>query len=195
MTGFDIWRISTATKMHFTTSYDAFKFNFKAKNLNHHSYTNAKGKYYYEKHAKKFKNDTIIKRYAFSNIFFKDILWFGEMQDDAFNEYSSHLQSLSYLFQKDLRKLSNHKFDDVLNGRGKIPLIINEYLCGNVLAETVIILNTMTNFIDIVQVDENDILWPEIKNKLLKATPFVKNDVGTDKNIKSYRNIVLKTFS
>jgi hypothetical protein len=53
----------------------------------------------------------------------------------------------------------------------------------------------MTNFIDIVQVDENDILWPEIKNKLLKATPFVKNDVGTDKNIKSYRNIVLKTFS
>jgi len=190
MTDFDLWRIALACKMHFTGNYDAFKFNFKAKNLNPNAYRKCMHKQFYTTHARKLDNERDAKRFVFSNMFLDEKTFIRDMTMCPYETYNKRLQSLSYLFKKDLKRY-DCKFDDILTARGDYPLILVDYMAGNVLPETVIVLHLLTNFLNRIQINDT-LLWPELKVKLNKAAPFIKADIG---NTKKFREIILGIYS
>lgn len=191
MNEFDVWRIATTTKMHFTSTYDAFKYNFKSPNLTPAAFNRRKDKGFFIRAAKILRTERDIRRYVFANILFDNTLWLGSMTDEPVKKYNAHLQNLSYLFAKDLRKFKDKKFDWLLQPGEDYPPIIKEYLASNVLPETVILLNGITNYLNVIRINDT-ILWPEIQQRLTKATPFILADV---KDTKKYHKIILEIFT
>lgn len=187
ISAFDTWRISMATKMHFESDgYDAFRFCFKAKNLSCRAFEMRKDRYFFEKLSKKLKTFDDARRYAFANIFFLSNTWIGSMTDDPYKDYCKRVQTFSYRLKQDLQRLPEIPLDSLLvPPNGKPPILIQRYLEGDLMAETVMIINGLTHFIDIINDKVLDtMLWPEIKKKLDKGTAFVLADIDKDKSKK-----------
>ncbi len=191
MTGYDIWRIATATSMHFSSNYDAFKFSFKAKNLSVSAYNKRRDKYFFEHAVKKFSSEEEIRRYVFANYFFDEVSWFGDMSPQPYDDYNIRLQSMSYLFRKDLKQF-DPRLDFILQSyHGKYPVIMNAMFTHDVMPETVMLIHLLTNFLNVVKVDD-ELLWPTIQTKLIKGSSFIAADIPSRGK---YRNIVLDLFS
>ena len=181
VSGFRTWQIATATNMHFkSASFDAFKFHFKSKNLSMSAFEKRKDKYFFEKLAHKLQKEEVVKQYVFANVFFDDKSWIGHMVEEPYKEYTKRLQSFSYLFTQELKTID---FNNALNSQnGEIPDIIKKYLYGSIMAESVIAINMVTDFIRIADGKVTDtLLWPDVKMKLEKATPFIREMIDATK--------------
>ena len=106
------------------------------------------------------------------------------------------LESLSRVFQNDINKLSDINEVD-FNGLfesndGQHPLIITLWMQEEISLETVVILNSILGFIPRESKRISDtLIWPDIKRKIEKYTPFVNFDVDKCKNLlqKGFTNI------
>lgn len=184
MTGFDAWRISTTIKMHFESEgYDAFRFCFKAKNLTPRTFESRRDRYFFEKLAKNLREEDQIRRYAFANIFFQQNTWVGAMVEQPYKEYCKRIQTFSYRFKQDLNRLPQASLDELLiPANGNIPVLIKRYLEGDLMAETAAAVNALTNFVSRIDKKVTDVLlWPEVRLRLIKATPFISRDVDVNK--------------
>jgi len=195
MTGFDAWRIATTIKMHFEQEkFDAIRFNFKARNLTPRVYESRRERYFFEKIANKLRNEEEVKRYTFANILFRnDFSWTGNMLDEPYVEYLKRVQGFGYRFKSDLAKFTQRSLDSLLVPvNGNIPTLVKSYLEGNVMMESVIAVNAMTGFVDRVSRKVADtMLWPEVRLKLSKATPFI----GKDIDLVKAKRILVEHFS
>jgi hypothetical protein len=185
MNGFEVWRIATATKMHFESEgYDAFRFHFKAKNLTTTAFENRQDRYFFEKLANLYPKADDIKKYAFANIFFNDVSWVGSMTHEPYINYCKRVQSFSYLFKKDLNALPQKSLDELLSPvNGTMPPLIMLCIGSRIIMdETIIAIHCVTNFLNLVSPKIKDkLLWPEIHRKYLKATPFLAMDINQAK--------------
>lgn len=193
MTAFDAWRISVATKMHFQQPrFDAFKFNFKAKNLIPKVFEAKREKYLFHKIAERYNTEDAIRRFAFANCVFGDCMsWVGNMTDQPYVDYTKRIQSFGYLLKADLSKVTRMPLDHLLtSANGNIPIIVKNHLEGILMFETVVILNHLTNFIDLIKVNDT-MLWPEVSLKIKKSADFVRRDIDCAKA----KKIIIDHFS
>jgi hypothetical protein len=193
MNGYNVWRIASAVKMHFGNgTYDAFRFHFKAKNLSPNAFQLRPDQHFFTKLGKRLKDDEV-DRYAFANVFFADNTWVGNMSDEPYTQYCKRVQTFTYRFKKDLKMFHQMTLDELLNPvNGKPPPIADLYLKGEIMPETIIAFHCITNFLQINKPRITDkLLWPEIENKLIKATPFVGRDIDQSK----IKRIILDHFS
>ena len=193
---FESYKLYNALKLHFETDYDALKYNFKT-NVSAKSFLNRKDKYFFAKIAKTYEKD--LKGYYVAN-FKNDVSYVGEMVNECGERnYLNHrktLESLSRVFQNDINKLSDINEVD-FNGLfesndGQHPLIITLWMQEEISLETVVILNSILGFIPRESKRISDtLIWPDIKRKIEKYTPFVNFDVDKCKNLlqKGFTNI------
>jgi len=105
MTGHRAWQIATTTKMHFQSdSYNAFKFNFKTKQLTPEIFSRQRNMFLFEKLARRFNEDEM-KTYAFVNYFFRNATWAGDLSEEPYIEFIKRTQTFSYRFKQDLNKM------------------------------------------------------------------------------------------
>ena len=193
---FESYKLYNALKLHFETDYDALKYNFKT-NVSAKSFLNRKDKYFFAKIAKTYEKD--LKGYYVAN-FKNDVSYVGEMVNESgernYLQHRKTLESLSRVFQNDINKLSDINEVD-FNGLfesndGQHPLIITLWMQEEISLETVVILNSILGFIPRESKKISDtLIWPDIKRKIEKYTPFVNFDVDKCKNLlqKGFTNI------
>lgn len=171
MTPVDAYVIYSALMLHFTTdSYDAVKYHMKTK-ASPDSFWKRKDKFFFTKIARRHPREGDLKNFMIAN-FLDGNTWIGDMDDDAFTEWTKTNQSLTQTFRNDMSFMSeeHEKFNPMLcpDGPNLSPLI-NMLLAGDISLETVVIIDRLTNFIDKTEHLVTDtILWPDLRRKIKK---------------------------
>ena len=184
MTGYETYILFNALKLHFTTEkFDFFKYNGKVKTTTE-QFENRKDKYHFYKLSRKHENRDDMLQYIVYNFIEKDNVWVGELLTEESNQrYQKHkkiLQSLSYNFESDCKKL----FGDVTNPNDLIkvkdgyPKLLTMALQRDIEIETFCLLNSILNFVPMwTEKIQDTIYWPEYRKKVLKFTAFLPRDV------------------
>ena len=191
---YESYKLYNALKLHFETdSYDALKYNFKT-SIKPQSFFNRKDKYFFAKLAKTYGKN--LKEYYIAN-FKMDVKYVGDMLNEGGEQYyRSHkkvMESIHYSFEKDINKLSEieSSFDELLlSENNNHPKIIKLWMQDEILLETIVILDSLTGFMDRENKKITEtIIWPDIYRKITKYKPFVKFDT------EACRSILIKEFT
>lgn len=184
---FESFKLYNALKLHFESdSYDAFKYNFKT-NVKATSFLKRKDKYFFAKVARQYEKDMM--GYYVSN-FKNGVSYVGDM----INTYGEHnylehkriQESIHRVFSVDINIMSEQgELDKLLTSEdGQYPLIVQLWMQEDISIESVCILNSLLGFIPRESVKISDtIMWPDIKRKIEKYSPFVNFDVDKCKNL------------
>lgn len=185
MTGYETFALFNSLKLHFNReSYDYFKYNGKS-NVSVDSFENRRDKYHFHKLAKKYSNKDDMELFLVSNFVEKPNSWAGDLlteeADDNYKKHQKVLQSLSYVFENDCRRL----FEDCENpndlfkvNSGDYPVVLKSTLQKVTQIETLCILNKILGFEPNWTARITDtIRWPEFRLRLLKYAAFLPQDV------------------
>lgn len=184
MTPYECYVDYLALKRHFTTeSYDYFKYNGKV-SAKKDTFDKRKDKFFFEKLSRHRDPHGII----LANLLKSNDTWVKELVSDKaqqnYNEWIKKIQSISRVLETELEFL-----DDDFNSNFKVtnqthPTLLKLYLSDKISLETIIILTSLTGCIG--HWDKHmsgDILWEEVKKKIVKAKPFIHYDIEKIKKI------------
>ena len=178
---FESYKLYNALKLHFETDgYDAIKYHFKT-SVKPTSFFKRKDKFFFAKLAKTYEDE--LKEFYIAN-FKNDVKYVGDMLNEGgeryYRDHKKIMESLTYQFQTDINKLNDMDFDinELLKAEdNNHPLIIKLWMQGDVLLETVVILDSILGFVERENKKITDtIIWPDIYRKIMKYKPFVKFD-------------------
>ena len=82
MTGFQTYQIYNALKLHFTSSYDAVKYNFRTA-VKQDTFERRRDRYFFEKLSRKHNKETAIQFFT-ANLIHDPSVWVGNMTDDIY---------------------------------------------------------------------------------------------------------------
>jgi len=188
-TGFASFALYNALKTHFTSkSYDFFKYNGKT-NVSKETFLKRKDKYSFYKLSRKFSLEEL-RNFYLANFVYGDSSWVGEMTgpegEAAYKKWQKINQSLSYVFQSDIEKLTDGGSPEqmLIVNDGQHPILLREVMSGTISVETIVILNSFLNFFPMWdrKIDD-DLLWPNHRLKFTKYEPFLVYDKEKIKNI------------
>jgi hypothetical protein len=190
VTPHETYKTYLALKQHFTNdTYDFIKYNGKIK-ASIESFHKRKDRLFFEKLSRKNKDDEIVDFFVSNFVSSSDpsSLWIGDIiknGNENYLDWQKKTQSLSYLFEQDLRKVFEGKnFLEFLKiENNKHPKILKEYLSGNLMLETIVILDQMLNYREKFDLKLIDPVWELVSKKIKKYSPFLKIDVDKYKNI------------
>ena len=192
MTGYEAFSIYHVLKLHFTTSYDYFKYNGKC-NISIETFEKRKDKYYFYKLSRKYQSNDY-KEFVISNLLNDADIWAGNLlADEAIDihmDRMKRLQSLSYVFKNDCQELSAHgRINDLLKVCSDYPTLFVLCRQRTICDETVIILNSFMNFLPKWKEKIKDtIIWPIAFSRWMRYTPFVTFEK------EKFRKIALEAF-
>ena len=190
---FESYKLYNSLKLHFETdNYDAIKYNFKT-SVKPTSFFKRKDKYFFAKLANTY--DDLLDFYVAN--FKNDVKYVGDMLNEHgeryYREHKKVCESLTYTFENDINKLyeSNSDFNALLEAKdNEHPFVITYWLQDEIHLETVVILDSITGFVDRENKKISEtIIWPDIFRKIMKYKPFVKFDKT------KCVNILKKTFT
>lgn len=180
MTGYEAFTIYHVLKLHFTTSYDYFKYNGKS-NITIDSFEKRRDKYHFYKLSRKFDIPEYCS-FVISNLMINDNCWAGSLlEEDAIVNHMNRknvIQSLSYNFKNDCERIREEgTLNDVLATTGEYPILLTMTLQKVTQVETLCILDSLVGFLKIwnKKIDD-DIRWPTLHKKWTKYAPFLEFD-------------------
>ena len=190
MTGYETFCLYLAIKNHFTReSYDFFKYNGKV-HVSKEAFLSRRDRFQFERLARKCSDP---QSHILANLLC-DKTWVGDMlEDEAFEHTKNHvkkLQSMSYIFKNEIEPYGDLKSLFKADDNG-YPMILNEYMRGDVTFETVIILDWFTDFIRKFDAKlKDDFLWSKFSVKARKYAPFLLRDLDKKKFLKMLKEQV-----
>ena len=184
---FESYKLYNALKLHFESSYDAIKYNFKT-SVTPNSFYKRKDKYFFAKLAKKYNGN--LKDFYISQ-FINTEKYIGDMMDSEadqnYMKYKKIKESIHRVFSVDINRIreENVLFDDMFKAvNGQHPLIVKLWMQEEISLETVVILNSVFGFIDRESKNISDtIIWPDTRRLIDKYTPFVSFDTNKCKQM------------
>lgn len=185
--GYSAFALYNALKLHFSSpSYDYFKYHGKT-NISEKSFMVRKDKYSFYKLSRKYNLEEL-KNFYISNILETDIKWIGDIMgpegEENYKKWQKRNESLTYRFEQDIIFLFESSGNFLYVDNGNHPYLLTTMMQGDIMIETVSILNDMMGFFPMWQKKiQDDIIWPNWKLKLEKYTPFIHYDKVKYKNI------------
>jgi hypothetical protein len=176
---YEAYRLFMALRLHFTSDYDAVKYNFKS-SASPNAFYKRRDKYFFAKIAKQHERD--IKNFYVSQ-FINGTTWVGDMLDEEgarnYRKFRKIKEAIHRTFELDMQKASEHveQFDDLLTVKefNQPPLIIKLWQQEEINLESVVILNNIFGFMNNANKDITEtISWPDIYRLITKITPFVE---------------------
>lgn len=103
----------------------------------------------------------------------------GQNSRQKYLSWKGTQQSLIRLLEQDLNVINERatlkNVTNIFESKGDLPFIIKLYCHQLISLETVVIINKILPFINnYIDLEEDDLLWPEIKKLILKYSPFVR---------------------
>lgn len=132
--------------------------------------------------------------FLIANFIDNDDFYVGDIRDDKANEvymeYKKRQQALSYTFKSDLSKMKEDFNDNIVVPKNEHPYLLRLYMRKDICIETLTLINRCVNIFNYWDKElEGDIMWPTIKMKAEKFSPFLNVDIN------KYREIILSTFN
>lgn len=196
LTALEAYKTFQALKLHFSSdSFDFHRYHGKTK-IDPSSFMAKKDKLFYYKIAKKIKHEDFID-FVLANILAKDNLWIKDLVDEdsevIFQKYRKKIQSLSYMFEQDIKRIfeecSNPKEVIMVKSDGNHPELLKLYWTKTITLETLIIMDLILDFTKIWNEKITDtLLWPKTRKLIVKYRPFLNIDV------KKYKKILTTTI-
>ena len=188
-TGFAAFALYNALKLHFTSSYDYFKYHGKT-NVSKDTFLRRKDKYSFYKLSRKYSLDEL-RNFFVANFVYGDSTWVGEMTgpngEDVYKKWQKISQSLTYNFESDIVRILEqvNSPDELMKVRsGEYPDLLVGAMQNSISIETLVILNDIMNFFSMWDKKiSDDIIWPSWKLKCDKYAPFITYDKVKFKNI------------
>jgi hypothetical protein len=189
MMPFDAYREYLALKNHFTKdSYDYFKYCGKSR-ATVQSFYKRRDRFWFEKIARQKTDQEVVDFFVSNFITCTDPskLWIGEMireGDQRYEEWKKKNQSLSYIFKQETQSLfEGKKVDEVFKCSKGHPLILKNFLSGNISLETLVIYDKIFLFGKNFDKKLQDPVWESVSMKMKKYSPFIHIDVQRYKSI------------
>ena len=188
--GFSAFAMFNALKLHFTTdSYDYIRYHGKS-NVTADNFANRKDKYSFYKLSRKYRLEDL-KNFYVANLLEKDVNWIGDINnldgEETYKKWQKRNQSLTYRFEQDIIHLLNDAQSPnqmLMVEDGQYPLLLKEVMYSSVAVETLVILNDIMNFFPMWDKKIADtIVWPSMRLKFIKYTPFIDYDKPKYKKI------------
>ena len=175
--GYEAYKKYLSIKLHFTKDeYNYFKYNGEI-NAKFETFNQRNDKYFFVKVARKYGDNVV--DYFVSNFIANKSPYIKDMNHDVYLERQKRIDGLTYYFKRDLEQLmrkSEHNFNKIFKiTRGQHPILLKTYLAKRVSIETLCILNSILNYVEDFnkRINEN-IIWPQVRNKIVKYGPFIK---------------------
>ena len=188
MTGFEVYKIYLAIKLHFTKDdYNYFTFNGKSR-ASESSFEKRKDRYFFKKLATKFDRDTILQFFV-SHFVENSSTWIGDISvynSSTYNNWKKKIQSMTFMFENDIDYLIDIcRFEDIFDCKsGNHPILLQAYLGERVTLESMVILNSLVKYIpDFDKKINEPVVWPEVRKKVVKYEPFLSIDKNKYKSI------------
>lgn len=182
MTNFEAYQLYLALRLHFTTdNYDIRKTQGRVKASQKTLDKNIKLQFSLKKLKEKYNKEAFIN-YLVSNFIAGD-KWGGVFSEDGEENYFKWQKvqdSLSYTYEQDLLLLNSegiNKLTELWNCSNGHPIIMKKYFGKICHLETLVILNKLFKFTDVI--DEQlvlDPIWSSVSKLIHKYSPFVKID-------------------
>jgi hypothetical protein len=183
MTEFEVYKMYLALKLHFTTDkYDVIKQRGKVR-ASRNAFLKRTDLYSIKKISKNY-SDEEVANFLVANFTCGD-RWGGVFDSEAgdrYMEWKNRMESLTYVFEKDLNELflsiEENKiiFQDCFTvEKNKHPYIIKCFLRKTITLETLVIIENLVPYLDKFdkEIDDN-IIWPDISRMIKKYKPFLK---------------------
>ena len=141
--GFAAFAMWNALKLHFTGSYDYFKYNGKT-NVSKQTFSTRKDKYQFYKLSRKYSLDEL-RHFYVANFLADNNHWVGDLLtpqgEEIYKKWQKVNQSLTYTFENDiiwmLEKVKEPN-DMLVVERNQFPLLLQHTMSGTINLETVI---------------------------------------------------------
>jgi len=178
-----------ALKSHFQDkNYDYFKYNGKVK-ARRTTFDTRRDKYFFYKLTK--QKDPV--EFLIANFIDSDDFYIGDIREDKANEiyteYRKRQQSLSYVFKNDLSKMKEDFNDNIIVPQNSHPYLLRLYMRKDICLETLILIDRCVKMFKYWDKElKDDIMWPDIKMKATKYSPFLNVDIN------KYRDIIISKF-
>lgn len=177
LSAYDTCVLYLALKSHFTTkTYDFFKYHGKVK-LNKETFESRRDYWSFQKLSRLY-GDEELQDFLVANFVYRsdETRWVGSLLEEgaqeAYTRYKKELQSLTYTFQNEVSSLDLHTAF-----KGQDPEILQLFYGKHISIFTMIILDDMISFSVKYNKDlQNNFLWTEIGNRLVKFRPFFHYD-------------------
>ena len=188
MTGFEVYKLYLALKLHFTSeTYDYFQYGGSAK-ASQKSFDQRKDKFFFVKLSRKFKS-LELRDFFVANMIAEDKVYPATLVREGARNYSEWIkrkESLSYRFREDVSTLYDmeENFEALFNVTSVHPPLVKAHLGARISIETLTIFNKIFQFIP--QFDKQikeEIVWKPLRNKVVKYDPFLTVDLGKYKSI------------
>ena len=133
--------------------------------------------------SRKYPNKDEYTQFVIANLFSNSKCWAGDLlQEEAdivFKERQKVLQSMAYTFENDCKVIfEDCKPNDVLKTNGDHPTLLTMALRREIAPETLIILNSILQFLPMWDRKITDtIRWPDYRQSLVKYASFLTFDV------------------
>lgn len=162
MTGFDAFRYYMAMKLHFTTNYDAVKYNFKTGSVTSRSYEARRDRFFFEKLGSQFKNSDDLVKYYVANFVTGDINWIRDMSDANMYKHQGIIDAFMYKFLGDINSIDSESdaisLNETLKATTAYPesKLIHLYMRGSIMLQTVTCIDIHVGFINDLRKTTND---------------------------------------
>lgn len=183
MTAHEVCVLYTAIKLHFEPGpYNFFKFHGKVKNITPQNFDLRPDRWYFHKLSKTYPDKDALTFFFASNFFVRGRVWvrdlLGTESDHIYQEKLRIKESLHYLVTADIDTLILGDFPQTVKVvEGQIPSLLNMAQHGEILEETVVVLNAVMGLFPIWEKKISDtILFPAIKTRCVAYEPFLLID-------------------
>ena len=183
MTGFEVYKMYLALRMHFTKDhYDYVKYRGKV-NASEKSFEERRDRYFFKKLATKYEGSKVLD-YFVANFMSDPRGYIKSFSDGNYERWKVNKESFSYKFRQDVDLLLTYfeapyqdKFDKIFEVKdGQHPLLLRHYLSGEITLETLVVFETCLGYIGQFDKKLTDPIWKDVRKRVLKYKPFLKAD-------------------
>ena len=185
MTPFECYKEYVAIKSHFMqTSYDYFKYQGKMK-VKIETFEKRNDKVFFQKLAK----HSDLHNFLLANLSTNNKAWIKDLaySNDAERVYKDWLkrqQSITYTFQQDLEKLDTDFNKNFIINENEHPILFKKFLSKEITLETFCLLIELSGCLKYWNKKmQYDLIWDEMKIKIIKYLPFIDCDKEKIKKI------------
>jgi hypothetical protein len=156
--GYQAYQIYQSLKLHFTSNYDAVKYNYKTA-VKQSSFEKRRDRYFFEKLSRRFSRDELIQ-YFTSNLIQNPNTWIGDMCDEVYATYVARHDKLTYMFDQDLRILAGkgYSFDQLCSTTEDYSAnpLLEALRALEIHPETVVLMDVLVNFLTRLRAQVSD---------------------------------------
>jgi len=158
MDGYQAYQIYNALKLHFTSNYDAVKYNFRT-SAKRDSFERRRDRYFFEKLSRRFDKEKLIQ-FCTANLIHDPTVWVGSMTDAIHNDYIGRHDKLTYMLTQDMNLMVDrgYSFDQICTTSDNFSSnpLLEALRASEISHESVVLVDILVNFLNRLKSDLSD---------------------------------------